>query len=193
MTLNNPLGASKRFVDEGEPFPPEERELRTQQPDTAALYVSQRPRLLGFLRRWTARDRADDLVQQTFVRFIARASAPGTPIECPEGFLRRTARNLAINAAETARVRSDALHIELDEVDLPAPDQLAALEARDMLARLDLALQRLPVRTREIFLAHRIDGYSYGEIARRTGLGVKTVEKHMSRAIAHIDRFASAR
>jgi RNA polymerase sigma-70 factor (ECF subfamily) len=42
--------------------------------------------------------------------------------------------------------------------------------------------------TRQIFLAHRVDGYSYGEIAERTGLSVKGVEKHMSRAIAHIDR-----
>ena len=38
------------------------------------------------------------------------------------------------------------------------------------------------------FLAHRIDGYGYAEIAHRTGLSIKTVEKHMSRAIAALDR-----
>jgi RNA polymerase sigma-70 factor (ECF subfamily) len=62
-----------------------------------------------------------------------------------------------------------------------------------MLQRLELALQRLKPRTREIFLAHRIDGYSYVEIAALTGLSVKGVEKHMSRAIAFIDRVFASR
>jgi RNA polymerase sigma-70 factor (ECF subfamily) len=37
-------------------------------------------------------------------------------------------------------------------------------------------------------LAHRIDGFTYAEIAERTGLSVKGVEKQMSKAIAKIDR-----
>ena len=57
-----------------------------------------------------------------------------------------------------------------------------------MLDRLEQALLRLSPRTREIFLAHRLDGYTYSEIAHRTGLSVKTVEKHMTRAIAALDR-----
>ena len=42
--------------------------------------------------------------------------------------------------------------------------------------------------TREIFMAHRLDGLSYAEIADRTGLSVKGVEKHMSKAIAQVTR-----
>ena len=133
-----------------------------------------------------------DLVQQSFVRFLARTS-DGAPVASPEGYLRQTTRNLVIDEAKTARRRSQAMHVPLDEVELHAPDALAALEARDMLHRLEVALLRLKPRTREIFLAHRIDGYSYGEIAARTGLSVKGVEKHMSRAIAHLDRTLSAR
>jgi RNA polymerase sigma-70 factor (ECF subfamily) len=43
-------------------------------------------------------------------------------------------------------------------------------------------------KTREIFLAHRIHGFTYAQIAERTGLSVKGVEKQMSKAIAKIDR-----
>ena len=46
----------------------------------------------------------------------------------------------------------------------------------------------LKPKTRAIFLAHRVHGLSYAEIANRTGLSVKGVEKQMSKAIAHLDR-----
>jgi RNA polymerase sigma-70 factor (ECF subfamily) len=57
-----------------------------------------------------------------------------------------------------------------------------------MLTRLEAAMLKLRPKTREIFMAHRVHGLSYAEIAERTGLSVKGVEKQMSKAIAHIDR-----
>lgn len=67
-------------------------------------------------------------------------------------------------------------------------DQVAVLESRDMLRRLEAAISKLKPKTRAIFLAHRLDGLSYAEIAELTGLSVKGVEKQMSKAIAKIDR-----
>ena len=49
-------------------------------------------------------------------------------------------------------------------------------------------MMRLRPKTREIFMAHRIDGMTYAEIAERTGLTVKGVETQMSRALAQLDR-----
>lgn len=57
-----------------------------------------------------------------------------------------------------------------------------------MLGRLEAAMRRLNPRTREIFLAKRLDGMSYAEIARRTGLSVRRVERHMTKALVAIDR-----
>jgi RNA polymerase sigma-70 factor (ECF subfamily) len=67
-------------------------------------------------------------------------------------------------------------------------DQVAVLESRDTLRRLELAMKKLKPKTRDIFMAHRIEGLSYAEIAARTNLSVKGVEKQMSKAIAKIDR-----
>ena len=55
--------------------------------------------------------------------------------------------------------------------------------------RLERAIASLRPRTRAVFLAQRIEGLSYREIAERTGLSVKGVEKQMAKAIAKIDRF----
>ena len=43
-------------------------------------------------------------------------------------------------------------------------------------------------KTREIFLAKRLDGMSYAEISQRTGLSVKGIEKHMNKALKLLDR-----
>lgn len=65
------------------------------------------------------------------------------------------------------------------------PQQLDDAEIR---RRLERAMRRVPRRTREVFLAHRLDGMSYREIAERTGLSVREVERHMMRAIIAMDR-----
>jgi RNA polymerase sigma factor (sigma-70 family) len=53
----------------------------------------------------------------------------------------------------------------------------------ELLRRLEDAVGSMPRKQREIFLAHRLDGMSYAEIASRTGLTVRQVERQMSRAI----------
>ncbi len=58
----------------------------------------------------------------------------------------------------------------------------------ELLARIEAALLTLPRRRRAIFLAVRLDGTSYAELAERTGLSIRQVEREVARAIAHIDR-----
>ena len=49
--------------------------------------------------------------------------------------------------------------------------------------RLEAGLQRMPKLRREIFLAIRLDGLSYAEIAERTGLSVEQVEGHLAQSM----------
>jgi RNA polymerase sigma factor (sigma-70 family) len=65
------------------------------------------------------------------------------------------------------------------------PKQLDDAEIR---RRLERAMTRVPRTTREVFLAHRLDDMSYREIAERTGLSMREVERHMMRAIVAMDR-----
>ena len=60
----------------------------------------------------------------------------------------------------------------------------------DEIARLERAMRTTPVRTREVFLAHRLDGYSYATIADLTGLSVRQVKRHMAQAIYQLWRAA---
>lgn len=56
------------------------------------------------------------------------------------------------------------------------------------LARLERAIANLPHLQREIFLAHRVDGLSYSQIACWKDLTRRMVQKLMARAIVNIDR-----
>ena len=113
-------------------------------------------------------------------------------IEQPEAYLRRVSTNLLRKQGRIEQLRTGATHSP-DLVPDPLLDQVAVLESRDTLRRLELAIGKLKPRTREIFLAHRIEGMSYAEIAERTGLSVKGVEKQMGKAIAKIDQLLDRR
>lgn len=56
----------------------------------------------------------------------------------------------------------------------------------ETLRRLEEAAMNMPNLQRQIFMAHRLDDKSYEEIARRTGLTIRQVERHMGRAIYKI-------
>ena len=57
-----------------------------------------------------------------------------------------------------------------------------------LVRRLKKALLNLPRRQREIFLACRLGTLTYDEIARRTGLTSRQVEKHFARALYKLDK-----
>jgi RNA polymerase sigma-70 factor (ECF subfamily) len=156
-------------------------------PDLTALYRSQRPSLLRFFNRRTADPQeAQDLVQEAFVRMIGVAGGP--ELRKPEAYLTRIAQNLLRDRAKTRFRRSASTHIPADDAILAGTDQNRLLETRDLLDRLDHAMLELAPDTREIFMAHRLEGLTYAEIAERTGLTIKQVEKAISRSLLELDR-----
>lgn len=57
------------------------------------------------------------------------------------------------------------------------------LTEAEIVERLEAGLQRMPKLRCEIFLAIRLDDLSYAEIAKRTGLSAKQVERHFARSM----------
>lgn len=154
--------------------------------DVAGLYRSAGPRLLRFFRRRVGHEEATDLVQESFSRLL-RIGGRAALLQ-PEAYLKRIGQNLLRDRAKFSVRRSELLHVPVDEDALAGTDQCRLLETRDLLDRLERAMLELPQQTREIFMAHRLDGLTYGEIAERTGLTIKQVEKRLARAMVEINR-----
>jgi RNA polymerase sigma factor (sigma-70 family) len=154
----------------------------------AVLYRDHSVRLRRFFRGRGSAWNADDLVQETFVRVAAATARKPVAIEQPRAYVNQVAQNLLREQARFAARRSTALHVSEDDVQLVGADPIAHLEARDILKRLEASMAKMTPTTREIFMAHKIDGYTYAEIACRTGRSVKSVEKHIAKAILRVNR-----
>lgn len=195
MKLNlHPRVEGTDRLNDRDPLPPEDRVIEPRAKlSLDQIYRARAPSLIRFFSRRAPADEAQDLMHETFTRLLNTDTRGDHEVARPDAYLSRIARNLLRDRAKTRARRSADLHVSDEEFELTAPNQLQALEARDLLNRLEEAVLRLPPKTREIFLAHRLDGFSYAEIAVRTGITVKGVEKHMSRAIAYLDRNVRAR
>jgi RNA polymerase sigma-70 factor (ECF subfamily) len=134
----------------------------------------------ALMRRGRSEQDADDLVQEAWLRLACYES--DEPVAKPEAFLMRTALNLSIDAYRTQLTHGEEVLAE-DVVLLdPAPATEAIVLARERLARLSDCVTRLSPKTREIFLAYRVDGLTYQQIAELHGVGTSTIEKHVARA-----------
>jgi RNA polymerase sigma-70 factor (ECF subfamily) len=128
------------------------------------------------------------MVHDIFLRIARIGASRSLQLDKPEAYLSRMATNLLRDEARSAARKNLDGHVTFDEQSLAGADYQKQLEARDMLRRMEAAMLKLRPITREIFMAHRLDGLSYAEIADRTGLSIKGIEKHMSKAIAQITR-----
>ena len=129
---------------------------------------------------------AEDLVQEVFTRLAARSDAPR--MENPEAYIFQTAANLLRDRARRDMTRSAAIR-EFAENSREAFEEISperVLQGRQGVADLQRALLELPERTRAIFVLHRFEELKYSEIARRLGISVSSVEKHMMDALRHI-------
>jgi RNA polymerase sigma factor (sigma-70 family) len=174
-------------------FPPDNRVVVAESPgDHSAtidqLYRTQAARLVRLVSHRTRnRNDALDIVHDAFMR-LASLGNKLRQVNVLEAYLARVTGNLVKDNAKSAAARIQMQSVVLSDLVMPVCPPEPMLEARDMLARLEVAMRKLKPRTREIFMAHRLDGLTYAEIAERTGLSVKGVECQMSNAIAKLDR-----
>ena len=191
VTLSGPKAVrhdASACAGDGDPLVrTEERITSTAHASASDLYREHSTGLVRQLVRHTGcGEAARDLAQEAFLRFLRLPSWRVGLIDQPEAYLRQISTNLARDWGRSrARQRCSDTPQFAREGQI---DQVAVLESRDTLRRLETAISTLRPKTRAIFLAHRLDGLSYSEIAELTGLSVKGVEKQMSKAIAKIDR-----
>jgi len=186
------FGLSPRLA-EGDPLPPESGGRASPAQALEDIYRRETPRLLRFFHRRVPREDVHDLVQESFLKLAHAEAVRDEPIEQPEAYLNRIATNLLRNRAKSAAQKAMARSVPVEDANLTAPDLVATLEARDLINRTEAALKRLSPKTKDIFLAHRIDGLTYKEIAARLGMTEKGVESCISKAIAHLDRSLRSR
>jgi len=132
-----------------------------------------------------SREDAEDLVQETYVRVLARPRLLRN--EDDLGYLLRALRNTFLTQQRNAsrRLRPGPLPDELDLVSDPhAREPQAALEAAELYA----AVAALPDDFRDVLVAVDITGLSYKEAARALRIRQGTVMSRLYRARQQVVR-----
>jgi RNA polymerase sigma-70 factor (ECF subfamily) len=133
---------------------------------------------------------AEDLVQETYLRW-QRAHAPGAPaIAAPKSWLTATITNLCIDRLRSAQVRRE----EYVGPWLPEPmltdasaDPAVGAELADTLSLAFLTvLERLNPVERAIFLLHDVFGYGFAEIAPIVGKSESNCRQLGRRSREHV-------
>lgn len=140
------------------------------------------------LRGATA-DEAEDVLQEMSLKF---AEGGIGPVAEPRAYLYRMATNqfLLYRRGKTRRERRetewmDGRGVEPDGVD-PQPSDEQRLIQREQLLIVRAVLDRLPERTRAVFLKFRVERQAQKDIAHELGISISAVEKHLTRAYSEI-------
>jgi len=158
----------------------------------AKLFAESREALHSYIRRFVrSSETAKEIVQEAFLRTYRQ----GDSVTTLRAFLFSTARNLAANEYRHQRTVERAAQIDLE--DYGAGEEGESLESgliRDERNRLiQEAIARLPPQCRAAFTLRIFHECSYKEVAEHLDISVKTVEKHISRAIRDTNSYLNSR
>ena len=142
--------------------------------------------LMRYVSRILPPERAEDVVQQSFVKAYEAMRRDAATLQL-RPWLYRIAHNHALNALRDRGLRHAELDDRLDGVE--RPDQ--ALERAQGLRELVVAVQALPARQRDAILLRELEGRSYEEIAVALGVTDGAVRQLLNRA-RHSLRAAAA-
>ncbi len=160
-----------------------------------AVYRDQ-SRLRDFIRKRVADPRdAEDILQEVFYELV-EAYRLMKPVERVTAWLFEVARNRIADLfrRKNREISSHELSAGHEPEELSLDDLLPSRDGgpeaefiRSVLAEeLDAALDELPEEQREVFVAHELMGYSFKELALRTGVSVNTLLSRKHYAVLYL-------
>lgn len=137
--------------------------------------------------------RAQDVLHDAFVRYAL--SGRHETLTTPHAYLRTVVRSvLADHAREQVRWvpwaaghGDDHRPLDMDRTaPATAPSAEFLLDLQQRLTAVQAIIDGLPPRCREVFWLCRIEGLTQPEIARRLGITLNAVERHLMRALVDL-------
>ncbi len=151
------------------------------------IYEHFAPRVYNFLVRLSgSREEAEDSTQQTFLAVLRQLGTVRDPDQL-ESWVYRIARNEIYQKFRKKKVESlDDRSLGLDlgslqEERLHADPEKQALNS-ELRGRLEAALERLPLKLREVFILAVIQGLAYQEVSKIVGRSLLSVKTDIYRA-----------
>ena len=152
-----------------------------------AIYELFAPRIFNFLVRLSgSRQEAEDATQQTFVAVLQQLRSLRDP-EQLESWIYRIARNEIYQKFRRKKPESlDDGSLDFDVGEIEEQRSYANPERTllntELGGRLEAALEKLPIKSREVFVLAVIQGMAYQEISKIVGRSLLSVKTDIYRA-----------
>ncbi len=156
------------------------------------LFAESRQALHRYIRRFVrSSETAKEIVQEAFLRTYRERES----IITLRAFLFTTARNLAAKEFRHRRTveRDTPIHFDERQGQAHSESLEAGLLRDERNQFIQEAIDRLPPQCRAAFTLRVFHEYSYKEVAEHLGISVKTVEKHISRAMRDTNGYLKLR
>ncbi|MFD2588904.1 RNA polymerase sigma factor [Croceitalea marina] len=125
------------------------------------------------------RSLSEDIVQEALISFWEKRERIIITTSL-KSYLFKTCHNQFLQHLRTQKIKFD----ELDKIKWEALTEAAVEEETEFkLAKLNILIDQLPPRCKEIFIQSKLEKKKYKEIALDLGISVKTVENQMSKAL----------
>ena len=144
------------------------------------IYLTYNREVFGYLVRLCHDpDVAEDLLQESFERFIDYAQSHDVDEMTVRAFLYKTAHNLYVNYC-VRRSKHTVTDIDAQAELIGRSDRtLEELSARELEERIERYMEYVSPEDRSIFMMHKDMGKTYDEIAGLTGMSSRTVRRRI--------------
>lgn len=160
------------------------------------IVEGERARLRNFIRRRVPQaEDVEDILQDVFSELV-EANRRLMPIDHVSGWLFRVARNRIIDLlrkreperlGDATILGSDGEPVPIEELlESAASDPEAEYARRRLIEALQRALGELPDDQRAVFVAHEIEGKSFRQMAKQTGVNMNTLLARKRYAVLHL-------
>ena len=122
---------------------------------------------------------AEDIVQDVFIKLWKLCNT--ITFSKAKSYIYTASRNSFFNEVAHHKIILKHQNKNQDNITYESPDFL--IEVEEFREKLKIAISKLAIKEREVFLLSRVENKTYREIAEITGLTVKAIERRMSKAL----------
>lgn len=132
-------------------------------------------------------EEAKDIVQDVFFQFLLRKDKL-QHTDNIAGYLHTTLKHKILDCLRKKKLRQEKHHINavthfFEETNNTFPTPEEFIITKELTFQINTILEEMPSRSKEAFSLSREQDMPYKEIAKHMNISIKTVEKHISKAL----------
>lgn len=143
------------------------------------------PELVAFAKKWVEDEEvAKDIIQDLFLKLWQKKTAIGR-IENVKGYLYKAVRSMSFNYLRSIKQKHKFFNSYTLSENIYSIEDYLINEENSLKLRMTMkgALNRLPVRQREMIHLNFYENLNYNEIVIQTGIQYQSVVNHVHRAV----------